>query len=112
MTDWANRFGHERLAYVNRYDWGYHFYGTDDTARTLADIDPGAGWRAAIERSKQLSKANKYSKEGHPDHDRWDRIDKYRYSRIFLLDAAHTPEVIKVLARQVRLGQVCQMCFY
>ena len=99
MLGWENRYGHENLAYVNRYDWGCHFYGNGDTARTLADIDPESGWLAAIERWKRLRQVHKYCEKGHPDRDRWDRIERLRYHRIFLLDADKTPEVIKLLAR-------------
>jgi hypothetical protein len=99
MLSWGNRDGHERLAWVNRYDWGFHFSGTHDSARTLADIDPESGWRAAIERRKRLEQFHKYCEKGHPDSDRWDRIEKYRSRRIFLLDAEKTPEVIKLIAR-------------
>jgi len=99
MLGWENRYGNERLAWINRYDWGYHFYGNGDTARTLGDIDPQSGWRVAVERQKRLQQVHKYCEKGHPDSDRWDRIEKYRCRRIFLLDANKTPEVIKLLAR-------------
>jgi hypothetical protein len=99
MLGWDTRQDRKHLAWVNRYDWGYHFYGADDPARTLADIDPESGWHAAIERSKRLRQVQKYCGKGHPDSDRWDRIEKFRYHRIFLLDANKTPEVIKLLAR-------------
>lgn len=35
---WLTRHAQSRLAFVNRYDWGYHSADVDDSPRTFADI--------------------------------------------------------------------------
>lgn len=90
-----------RVACVDRYDWGTHFSAHDEdlTPRTFADIDPGSGWKAAVERRKRLRKLGKECEEGHPDFDRWEKLIDYSDYGTFLVDAIHAPEAVKLLAR-------------
>jgi hypothetical protein len=39
MLGWDSRYGNESLAFVKRYDWGYHFYGDNDTAQSTPSQD-------------------------------------------------------------------------
>lgn len=96
---WSTRNGHENMAFVNRYDWGYHFSDEADTPRTLDDIDSESGWKAARERQKRRQPFGKSIYEGHPDYERFERLDSYRSHSMFLIDAAHGPEAVKLLAR-------------
>jgi hypothetical protein len=88
---------------VNRYDWGYHCANDFRAARLWGQVDPGAGWLAALERYKRLSAVNKSPNEGHPDKEKWKRLHGYASHNIFLVDAADGAEVVKLMARSVSI---------
>jgi hypothetical protein len=75
-------------------------------ARLFAQVDPGAGWGAAVERRKRLAEAGKIqTNEGHPDDKKWKRLGEFAWHNIFLVDAAHAPSLVKVLPRFVETSR-------
>lgn len=92
---------HDRVAYVTRYAWSIML--TENVgahaARTFADIDPESGWGPAVERNRRMSTAGKSILEGHQDFDRWEDHQASGAYNTLLIDAAHGPEVMKLLAR-------------
>ncbi|KAJ7077417.1 hypothetical protein B0H15DRAFT_563082 [Mycena belliarum] len=69
------------------------------TARAFAAIDPESGWPAAMKRYKRLQAVDKYSVAGHPDHERWTRLEQYDANDTFLVDAAHGAEGFGTVGR-------------
>jgi hypothetical protein len=100
---WETRLETPRVCWVNRYDLGYHCANDFRAARLWGEVDPGAGWLAALERYKCLSAVNKSPNEGHPDKEKWKRLHGYASHNIFLVDAADGAEVVKLMARSVSI---------
>ncbi|KAJ7882191.1 hypothetical protein B0H14DRAFT_3433566 [Mycena olivaceomarginata] len=103
---WETRLETPRVCWVNRYDWGYHCANDFRAARLWGQVDPGAGWLAALERYKRLSAVNKFPSEGHPDEEKWTRLHGYASHNIFLVDAADGA-VVKLMARSVSHSKRC-----
>ncbi|KAJ7791472.1 hypothetical protein B0H14DRAFT_3500386 [Mycena olivaceomarginata] len=102
---WETRLETPRVCWVNRYDLGYHCANDFRAARLWGEVDPGAGWLAALERYKRLSAVNKSPNEGHPDKEKWKRLHGYASHNIFLVDAADGAEVVKLMARPSELEE-------
>ncbi|KAJ7472186.1 hypothetical protein FB451DRAFT_1135027 [Mycena latifolia] len=101
---WDTRAENPRVCWVNRYDWGYHCADASAAARFFADIDPDSGWGAANAREKRLHESGSYRRKNHPDNERWDRLEEYASDSIFLVDAAHGPEVLKAFGAALHTG--------
>ncbi|KAF7329487.1 hypothetical protein MKEN_00211100 [Mycena kentingensis (nom. inval.)] len=98
-VDWGTRLDNPRVTWVNRYDWGNHAHHDLAAARLFAALDPESGWPAAVERQRRLSAGNKYTKAGHPDAERWDRLSHYAGRNTFLVDAEHGVGLLKTISR-------------
>ncbi|KAJ7149273.1 hypothetical protein C8R43DRAFT_1236591 [Mycena crocata] len=100
------RMGHPRVRWV---DWDLEDWEEPDfthpshmrVGRFFADLDSDTdnlGWAAAAERHARLYAAHKEEEPGHPDYEKWDRLQYYRRDNAFLVDAAKAAQVAKVLA--------------
>lgn len=66
--------------------------------RTIVDVDPEE-WSALWSRRWQMYLEGIWPDPYHEDADRWARLDALREGSTFFVDAAHAPEVLRLIAR-------------
>ncbi|KAI0278778.1 hypothetical protein BGY98DRAFT_499716 [Russula aff. rugulosa BPL654] len=69
-----------------------------DMIRTIVDVDPEE-WSALWSRRWQMYLEGIWPDRFHEDSDRWARLDALREGATFFVDAAHAPEVLRLIAR-------------
>lgn len=69
-----------------------------DMTRTIVDVDPEE-WSALWSRRWQMYLEGIWPDRYHEDADRWARLDALREGATFFVDAAHGPEVLRLIAR-------------
>lgn len=76
--------------------WGAEDHG--DMLRTIVDIDQEE-WSALWARRWQMYLDGIWPDRHHDDAERWARLDALRTRATFFADAAHAPEVLRLIAR-------------
>ena len=76
--------------------WGAEDRG--DMMRTVVDVDPEE-WSALWSRRWQMYLDGIWPDRYHEDAERWARLDALRAGAAFFVDAAHAPEVLRLVAR-------------
>jgi hypothetical protein len=66
--------------------------------RTIVDVDPEE-WSALWARRWQMYLDGIWPDRFHDDAERWARLDALRTRATFFADAAHAPEVLRLIAR-------------
>ena len=69
-----------------------------DMVRTIVDVDPEE-WGALWARRWQMYLDGISFDRYHDDAERWARLDALRSRATFFVDAAHAPEVLRLIAR-------------
>ncbi len=72
-----------------------------DMMRTIVDVDPEE-WSALWSRRWQMYLDGIWPDRYDEDADRWARLDALREGATFFVDAAHAPEVLRLIARYVK----------
>ncbi|KAH9980667.1 hypothetical protein BJV74DRAFT_97541 [Russula compacta] len=70
----------------------------DDMMHTIVDVDPEE-WNALWARRWQMYLDGIWPDRYHEDAERWARLDALRARAAFFVDAAHAPEVLRLIAR-------------
>ncbi len=76
--------------------WGAEDDG--DMMRTIVDVDPEE-WSALWSRRWQMYLDGIWPDRYHEDAGQWARLDALREGATFFVDAAHVPEVLRLIAR-------------
>lgn len=76
--------------------WGAEDQG--DMMRTIVDVDPEE-WSALWSRRWQMYLDGIWPDRYHENAERWARLDALRARAAFFVDAAHAPEVLRLIAR-------------
>jgi hypothetical protein len=84
------------VARVGSGGWGAEDHG--DMMRTIVDVDPEE-WSALWARRWQMYLDGIWPDRYHDDAERWARLDALRARATFFADAAHAPEVLRLIAR-------------
>src|SRR5260221_1726938 len=92
----ADAGGPPCVARIGSGGWGAEDHG--DMMRTIVDIDPDE-WGALWERRWQMDLDGIWPDRHHEDAERWARLDPLRTRAPFFADAAHAPEVLRLIAR-------------
>ena len=88
--------GRPCVARLGSGGWGAEDHG--DMMRTIVDVDPEE-WSALWARRWQMYLDGIWPDRHHDDSERWARLDALRTRATFFADAAHAPEVLRLIAR-------------
>jgi len=84
------------IAHLGSGGWGAEDRG--DMMRTIVDVDPDE-WSALWARRWKMYLDGIWPDRYHNDAEQWARLDALRARATFFADAAHAPEVLRLIAR-------------
>lgn len=90
------------VAHLGDGGWGAEDRG--DMMRTVVDVDPQE-WSDLWARRWQMYLDGIWPDKHHDDAGRWARLDALRARATFFVDAAHAPEVLRLVARPSMLDE-------
>ena len=86
------------VARLGSSGWGAEEHGDMDMMRTIVDVDPEE-WSALWARRWQMYLDGIWPDRYHADAGRWARLDALCARAAFFVDAAHAPELLRLVAR-------------